>query len=167
MSSQNRSQSDTSALADAAAALPNGGSPLPDIASSGQPRADQFQLLADAGYRTVIDLRPPAESRGFDEAAAARAAGLAYENIPVTAQTLGDAEFDSLRALLKNPEARPAVVHCASANRVGALLIPYLMLDEGRTSSEATEIAVRAGLRSQELLTAALRYAKARGAPGL
>lgn len=155
------------ALERAAADLPNGACPLPHIGTAGQPRREHFRRLAEAGFRTVIDLRAPDEPRGFDEAAAARDAGLAYENVPVTAQTLGDAQFDRVRSLLTDSGTRPALVHCASANRVGALLIPYLLLDEGRTPAEAMEIAQRAGLRSQELAAAALRYAKARGATGL
>ena len=53
---------------------------------------------------------------------------------------------------------RPAVVHCASANRVGALLLPHLVLDEGRTEADAIATARAIGLRSQELLEAALTY---------
>lgn len=155
------------ALSAAAEELMNGSCPLPDVAVAGQPRVEQFRRLAAAGYRTVIDLRHFSEGRGFDESAAAREAGLRYENVPVTPQTLGAAQFDRFRALLKNPANRPAVVHCGSANRVGALLIPYLVLDEGRSADEAVEIAQRAGLRSQELAHAALGYAKAQGATGI
>lgn len=167
MSSRSRTMPDHAALASAAAELTNGACPLPGVASAGQPRAEHFRRLADAGYRTVIDLRAAAEPRGFDEAAAAREAGLAYHNIPVTPQALGDAEFDRFRALLEDPATRPVVVHCASSNRVGALLIPYLLLDEGRTPDDALAIAKQAGLRSPELAQIALRYAKAHGATGL
>lgn len=151
------------ALATVVAELMNGSCPLPDVAAAGQPPADHFQRLADAGYRTVIDLRHPTESRGFDEAAAVRAVGLRYENIPVTPQTLGDADFDRFRAVLEQAANRPALVHCGSANRVGALLIPYLMLDEGRTANDALQAAQQVGLRSQDLADAALHYAKAHG----
>lgn len=155
------------ALAGVAEALVNGSCPLPDVAAAGQPRAEDFRRLADAGYKSIIDLRHPAEDRGFDEAAVARDAGLRYENIPVTPPTLGDAEFDRFRAVLMDPANRPLLVHCASANRVGALLIPYLMLDEGRPVGVALELAKRAGLRSQELADVALQYVKANGASGL
>lgn len=150
----------------AAAELANGACPLADVATAGQPRAEHFDRLAAAGYRTVIDLRHPEESRGFDEAEATRAAGLRYENIPVTAATLGDAEFDRFRALLGEPDIRPVLVHCASANRVGALLIPYLILDERRTLDEALAIADEAGLRSHELAELALRYVKSHDGAG-
>ncbi len=42
---------------------------------------------------------------------------------------------------------------------MGALLIPYLILDDGKTTEEAVETASRIGLRSDELERAALRYA--------
>lgn len=161
MSSQDPAVPDPVALAGVAAELTYGSCPLPDVAAAGQPRPEQLRRLADAGYRTIIDLRAPGEPRGFDETGAAREAGLAYESIPVTPQTLGDAEFDRLRTLLRNPSVRPAVVHCASANRVGALLIPYLVLDEGHSVEAALDIARRAGLRSAELETLALRYVNA------
>ena len=48
-------------------ASPTRPSPLPGVMAAGQPTGEQIQLLAEEGYRTVIDLRPAAEPRGFDE----------------------------------------------------------------------------------------------------
>jgi len=138
--------------------LPNGTSPLPGVLTAGQPSAAQITQLAESGVRTVIDLRSPDEARGFDEPATVRAAGLSYRNIPVTSATLGDREFDELRALLRDENGRPVLVHCASANRVGALLIPYLVLDEKRSRDDALRIAREVGLRSDDLARSALAY---------
>ena len=41
-----------------------------------------------------------------------------------------DETFDRFRELIRDGGRRPLLVHCSSANRVGALLIPYLILDE-------------------------------------
>lgn len=164
-SSTQRTTGPAAALATAAAGLMNGSCPLPDVGAAGQPDAGHFRQLAEAGYKSVLDLRDPSEPRGFDEAVVAREAGLRYENIPVSPSALGDAEFDRFRAFLKDPANRPTLVHCGSANRVGALLIPYLMLDEGRTEREALDLAQRAGLRSQELASLAVRYARTHAAP--
>ncbi len=60
---------------------------------------------------------------------------------------------------MSNPEHRPMLVHCTSANRVGALLIPYLVLDKGNTPEEAVEMAPEVILKSDELKQVALRYA--------
>jgi hypothetical protein len=45
---------------------------------------------------------------------------------------------------------------------VGALLIPYLILDEGMTPEKVSAIAAEVGLRSNRLERAALRYVSAK-----
>lgn len=141
-----------------AARLPNGRSPLPGVITAGQPDAAEMAHLAESGVKLVIDLRAPAEQRGFDEQAAVKAAGMTYRNIPVTPAALGSSEFDEFRKLLRDKEQKPVLVHCGTANRVGALLIPYLMVDEKRSRDEALQIAKQVGLRSDDLTRAALAY---------
>ena len=138
--------------------LANGHQPMPGIVTAGQPRADQIESIAAAGIGTVIDLRAPTEPRGFDEPAAVRAAGMTYHSIPVVAGALTSAEFDQVRELLRAANESPVLFHCASANRVGALLMPYLVLDEHRSPDEALRIAHEVGLRSDDLAQVALRY---------
>jgi uncharacterized protein (TIGR01244 family) len=141
--------------------LPYGSAPLDWVLTAGQPTAAQIGQLGAAGLRTIIDLRPANEPRGFDEPAAARAAGVVYHNVPVTPATLSDAGFDRVREILADPEHRPVLVHCASANRVGALLIPYLELDAQLSAAEALATARRIGLRSDELARIATAYTQA------
>src|SRR6185437_11015458 len=100
--------------------------PVRDIATAGQPGESAWGALAEAGYRTVVDLRAPDEPRGYDEPGAVRAAGLAYVPLPITQATLSDEAFDAFRAIVRDPARRPVVVHCATSNRVGALLLPTL-----------------------------------------
>lgn len=150
----------TASLESVIATIPNGTCPLPDVAAAGQPGAGAWQALAQSGVRTVVDLRAPHEPRGQDEPTAVRAAGLDYVAIPVTAQTLRDDDFDAVRALVRDPARRPIVVHCASSNRVGALLLPYFALDEQDPLDKALERAIGAGLRSQELATLAVDYVR-------
>ena len=140
------------------ASLPNGHMPMDGIVTAGQPAAHQFAPLASAGVSTVIDLRAPGEARGFDEHSAAQAAGMEYHNIPVVAGALTTCEFDQVRQRLRAPDRGPVLVHCASANRVGAVLLPYLVLDEHRSPDEALRIAHDVGLRSDDLAKAAFDY---------
>lgn len=148
---------DNQDLRSAASKLPNGQISLEGIATAGQPDPDDLRRLAEAGYKVVVDLRVPGEPRGFDEETAVRDAGMEYVNLPVAGPP-SDETFESLRRLLRDPEKRPALVHCGSANRVGGALIPYLVLDEGKDPKEAVETAVRIGLRSRELVDRALDY---------
>jgi uncharacterized protein (TIGR01244 family) len=153
-------------IQDVIGSLPYGGCPLPDVGTAGQPAESAWADVARAGFRTVVDLRPNEEPRGYDEPAAVRRAGLEYVQIPVTPATLGDRQFDEFRSLMKDPERRPVLVHCASANRVGALLVPYLVLDEGKPASEAIAVAKQVGLKSAEYASMALDYAQRHGARG-
>lgn len=145
-------------------AVPFGACPLPGLATAGQPPETAWTQLAEAGYRTVVDLRAPEEPRGHDEPEAVRAAGLDYVPIPVSQPTLGDAEFDKFRQVVSAPERRPILVHCATSNRVGALLLPYFALDEGMSLADATRLAQQAGLRNAELQGIAVEYARRHGA---
>ena len=137
--------------------LANASCPLEGVLTAGQPREEHLRDLAENGYRAVVDLRAPDEPRGYDEAAAAREAGLEYLNLPVAGPT-EDEMFDRFRQVMRDPGKRPVLVHCGSANRVGALLIAYLVLDEGQDPQEALKTAVNVGLRSRELADAALAY---------
>lgn len=149
-----------SKIEDAAQLLPQSYCPLEGVATAGQPAREQLDQLHDAGYRLVIDLRALDEPRGYDERAAAQEAGLLYQNLPVTPETLDDDVFGRFRALMRDPDNRPVLVHCGSANRVGALMLPYLILDEGLSPEEAEQLASRVGLKSPELRERALAYAE-------
>jgi uncharacterized protein (TIGR01244 family) len=146
-----------------ASGLENAGSPLEGVVTAGQPDEEHLRSLAKAGYKTVIDLRATEENRGLDEKEVVREAGMEYVNIPVGHETIDDETFERFRQLMTDPGRRPALVHCSSANRVGALLIPYLVLDEGKDREEALETGTKVGLSTEELKQAALRYTDAAG----
>lgn len=140
--------------------LANAACPLPDVLTGGQPQEEHFEALARRGFRTVLDLRAPGEARPFDEPEVVRRHGLEYVNIPVTPESLTDQTFDQFRALMRDRTRRPVVVHCASGNRVAVLLIPYLVLDEGKEMEEALATALQVGLRSQEMAERAMDYVR-------
>ena len=97
-------------------------SPVDGITSAGQPDEAALEVFADSGYATVIDLRGEGEDRGFDEAAVVEELGLHYVTLPIASG--GEITFDNARKLdeLLQAYPGPVLVHCASGNRVGALL---------------------------------------------
>jgi protein tyrosine phosphatase (PTP) superfamily phosphohydrolase (DUF442 family) len=97
------------------------GQPLEGVATAGQPDREQLELLAEAGYKTVIDLRTFEEPRGFDEPEIVGQAGMEYVSIPVGHEDIDDGTFDRFRERMADQGRRPVLVHCSSANRVGAL----------------------------------------------
>lgn len=128
------------------------------ILLAGQPTADDFPALREAGVTTVINLRHAIEMDGFDEAAAVEASGMAYEALPWNGPAeLNDALFDRTRELLREADGN-VLLHCASANRVGAVWLPFRVLDQGVDLEQAVEEAKQAGMRTPEYETMARDY---------
>ena len=130
--------------------IKNATTPEPGVMAAGLPTEAQVRALAQEGYKTVIDLMPPEESRGFDEPKAAQEAGLKYVNLPVTLASLDQTTIDKFLETMRTAE-KPVVVHCASSNRVGALYYSWLVLEKGMPKDQALEKAQAAGLRHPEL----------------
>ena|ERR1700736_508887 len=130
--------------------------------TSGQPSQGEFNRLPTLGFRRVIDLRPPSEDHGFDEAAAAKTAGLEYLSLPVADEadlTLANAR--QLDQWLADPAQPMTLIHCGSSNRVGALLALRAAWLHKASAEAAIDIGRTAGLKSLE---PAVRRLLARGA---
>jgi len=149
---------DSTAVATLLAQVRNGACPLPGVATGGQPDSSTLVALARGGLRTVLDLRGTDEARGFAEASVAESLGLRYVTLPVTPATLTDSTFDAFRALMRDGAAESMFVHCASGNRVGVMLLPWLVLDQHWTVERATPLIEVVGLRSEEMRARALEY---------
>ncbi|HEU4335605.1 MAG TPA: hypothetical protein VFT32_14000 [Candidatus Eisenbacteria bacterium] len=133
--------------------------PYPWLVTGGQPSAGALEALAQAGIHDVFDLRGAAEPRGFDEPAVARDLELNYLSIPVTPADFTDSKFTAFRHhLLAHGPDNPMFIHCGTGNRVGAALLPWLVLDKGLSEEVALEMARTVGLKSPELTKRALDY---------
>jgi uncharacterized protein (TIGR01244 family) len=123
-----------------------------------QPAPEDFAQAKAGGVRTVINLRRDDEQPGFDERAHVEGLGLAYAQVPFNSEAeLTDAVFDRGRELLESAE-RPILLHCASANRVGALWLPWRVLDGGLSVEAALAEAKTVGLKSPAYEAKALDY---------
>ena len=123
-----------------------------------QPSKDDFAMAKDGGVKTVIDLRKDGELKDFNEKQVVTDLGLTYCQVPFGGPAeLTDAKFDEARKLLRESQ-RPILLHCASANRVGAIWLTYRVLDDGATVEEATAEAKTVGLRSAEMEQMAKDY---------
>jgi uncharacterized protein (TIGR01244 family) len=127
--------------------LMNRAEPLPDVITSGQPDQESIGELADAGYVAVIDLRGVNEERGFDEQAVVESTGMSYISLPVAGAAGVSYENASLLDDILSDVRGPVLLHCASGNRVGALLALRAHM-RGAGSEEALELGAAAGLSS-------------------
>lgn len=140
--------------------VPNANQASPTVVTGGQPTAAHFRALKEAGVEVVLDIRDPMEPRGFDEPALMDELGFEYEVITVSDAHLTDETLSSITELMQRSEGRQTLVHCASGNRVGGALIPWLIRNQGMTEEEATMAAMRMGLRGAHLLEWGLEYAR-------
>jgi uncharacterized protein (TIGR01244 family) len=124
-------------------------SPVDGITAAGQPDKAAFEVFTDAGYATVIDIRGEDENRGFEEAAFVEELGMHYVAFPIDSE--GDISFASARKLdeLLQQYPGPVLVHCASGNRVGALLALRASLN-GADDEEALALGREGGLTRLE-----------------
>jgi uncharacterized protein (TIGR01244 family) len=95
--------------------------PVDGITAAGQPDEAGFKVFAENGYVAVIDLRTKEENRGLDEPAFVESLGMEYVAFPISADDITLHKARELDRLLGHYDA-PVLVHCASSNRVGALL---------------------------------------------
>ena len=124
--------------------------PATDLYTGGQPAPEDWARFARAGVRSVINLRLDAETPDRDEAAEVAAAGLEYRQVPVDgAADITRDNAAKLRHALAGLPA-PVLVHCASGNRVGALLAIAAADIDGMAPDEAIQLGRAAGLAGAE-----------------
>lgn len=114
----------------------------------GQPALDDLAKLKAQGVRAIINLRRPSEYDHAAEQARAKQLGLRYFNLPVDSNAPIDAQAEEFLKLMADPENRPAFIHCASANRVGAFWMIWRVRAQGWTLEDAEKEAERIGLRN-------------------
>jgi uncharacterized protein (TIGR01244 family) len=132
-----------------AALIPNYVRLSPGLAVSGQPAPGALRKLKELGFKTVVNLRAEAEASP-EEAGTVKASGLTYVHIPVTAQLLTPAVVDAVEKVVSDRAAAPVLLHCASSNRVGAV-VALIEARRGKSEVDALAAGVNAGLRDPAL----------------
>lgn len=131
--------------------LSNARFPTANKVVSGTLDASQIALLPEVGIRHVVNLRPPEENPTFDEARAVEDQGLEYHTLPIKgAQSLTLENARALDRILEEIGDEPALLHCSSGNRVGALIAIRAAWVQGKSPEEALTIGKRWGLKQLE-----------------
>jgi len=98
------------------------------LATSGQPNEQQFALIRDAGYGTVINPAPSSvlENSLTDEGALLEDLGIEYIHIPVDFKNPTEDDFANfVHSLVENKPDQKVWVHCAANMRVSAFVYRY------------------------------------------
>jgi len=118
----------------------------PDLAGSGQPTAEGLAELEALGFRTVVNLRTEGEGAAA-ERAAVEGQGLRYVSVPISRETFSLGDVAAVRKVLDEPGVGPVLLHCATANRVGAVWA-VIQAQDGRSLEQAEAAGRAAGLHS-------------------
>ncbi|WOC28473.1 protein tyrosine phosphatase family protein [Pseudoalteromonas sp. N1230-9] len=120
------------------------------VLTSGQPNQTDFAKLKELGVENIINLRGDNETN-WSEQDLVTELGMNYYHIPV--QSKADITIENatkLQNLLNEHQQQTTLLHCASSNRVGALVALYNAITLKKPIDEAVEIGKQWGLKSLE-----------------
>lgn len=118
----------------------------PGLFAGGQPSEAQIQFLAANGVKHVVNLRPDSE-QSFDEASVVSEAGMTYHQLAIAGGSdISVENAIALRTLLADNQGEATLVHCASGNRVGALMAIGAHVIDGESIEQSLEIGRSWGL---------------------
>jgi uncharacterized protein (TIGR01244 family) len=114
----------------------------------GQPTIAQIDKLKNMGVKRIINLRSDKEMK-FNEATVVKQLGIEYFSIPISgAKDISYENSIKVRTLLDSADG-PVFLHCASANRVGAVLALDAH-EQGLNEEQSLIIGKASGLSSLE-----------------
>lgn len=113
-------------------------------ATAGQPNEAQLKAVADAGFKSVVNLAilDPRYSLE-DEAASAKALGMTYYHVPVAWDNPTQADFDAFERAMQAAGDTKTLVHCAANFRATAFYALYAMKHLGWSESRAEEFRAK------------------------
>lgn len=116
--------------------------------SSGQPSEHQLAQLSEQGIKFIINLRAEGETP-WDERKVVEQLNMNYLHLPIASAddiNIGNAQL--LQQYLNATDGQATLVHCASSNRVGALVALYHGGILNKPKEEAIKVGKQWGLTS-------------------
>ncbi|WP_119680789.1 beta-lactamase hydrolase domain-containing protein [Indioceanicola profundi] len=114
----------------------------------GPPTAERVGEFAREGFRSVVNLRAPAEQNQLlspsEEGEVARSHGLVYVNIPVSPEDMNEDTAHRFEQEVSRLPG-PVVVHCASGKRAGLFTFMHVARSEGLSGDAAIAKAESVG----------------------
>lgn len=122
-----------------------------DISVGGQPDETDIQRLQEAGFRTIVNLRTPADEGYRDsEEREVEGRGLSYAAIPVAPDLLDDLAMQRFAGAVETVDAAPVYIHCAGGGRAGIVTLLHLAVKNGWSLAEALERGQELGIAPKE-----------------
>jgi uncharacterized protein (TIGR01244 family) len=130
-----------------------------NFATAGQPKDEAWQKLSAQGFKAVLNLRTDKEGVDLNkERELIEKAGMRYINVPVTGSDPKPEQAEAFMKVMQDAKNHPLLIHCGSANRVGAFFMIYRVVEQGWAEEKALEEAKQIGLTSPGLTKFAQDY---------
>ena len=127
--------------------------------TGGQPTDQAYAKAAASDFHSVLSLRTANEGGDLTrERSLVEKNKMRYFNVPVVSSAPRPEQADEFIRLVKENSNHPMLINCASANRVGAFMMIYPVLEQGWAEDKALEEAIKIGLRGDELKKFARDY---------
>ncbi len=111
-----------------------------ELLTSGQPSREQFQLVAEAGVETVINLALFTSTNALpDEEEVVTSLGMDYTHIPVVWEHPTEENLEEFFSAVQAQAGKKVLVHCAANMRVSAFVALYRILRQGWQHKKAFE----------------------------
>ncbi len=103
----------------------------PKLAISGQPCLGELEILADAGYRTIINLGMSEASYSLaEEASYLKQLGMTYIAIPIEFKKPKSREYLRFLNSMNLQQKKKVLVHCENNQRASVFSVLYLIMSE-------------------------------------
>ncbi len=103
----------------------------PNLAIAGQPALGGLELLADAGYQTIVNLGlNNADYSIAEEASYLKQLGMVYVSIPVDFKTPQSREYLRFLNSMNLQQHKKVLVHCENNQRASVFAVLYLIMSE-------------------------------------
>ncbi|MBE9050155.1 hypothetical protein IQ243_06965 [Nostocales cyanobacterium LEGE 11386] len=113
-----------------------------ELAIAGQSTLQQFQLIADDGYKSVLNLRSPDEQDFLaHEQEKIEFLGLQYVNFPINAEEINHQLVLQLFPIISELP-KPILIHCDNAIRAAAIVFLYIATKQGINFEKALQKAI-------------------------
>lgn len=114
------------------------------VGTSGQPTAEQFDEIAQAGYSAVVNLAmPDSDDAIADEGNIVTSLGMKYIHIPVPFDAPTKQHLRSFIRVMRAMDGDKVWVHCVVNARVSAFMYHYLRIDKGYDDNAARNQLLR------------------------
>jgi uncharacterized protein (TIGR01244 family) len=136
------------------------------IACGGALSPESFAALKQAGFKSIVNLRPESEpgANVAEERKAAEAAGLRYIHVPFASAAPDAARLDEFLKAFALEENQPMMLHCASGGRASMFwAVKRVMVDGWTVDKAMDELPDLARNVGGPLRTFFLDYFKAHG----